>query len=535
VVYTLPVFSGECGTKEEGLSPESTRAGNVGNLPVSTIPAFTSDDLALILGTCFPDPAFLAEAETGAIVAFNQKFLSLVGIGIEQAESMELSSHLVIVPNDRGIFTTWQRTLGEGEEGNFDLRIQKTDGKACPVNITLQKMRWKRKHYLVAYVREISAIEEKEAKLKGQIEQQKARAFEAIKSSLRMYQFNEKIKRTPLLAKRLLNLENEDQLFQEAAKVLTSEEGLNYREVNFLLLEGDHLRLVFSTQGVKEQTFPLADGNRFSQFIRRGFRPGDSPTPSILLPLQSRGQLVGICEVVPYPKEKLFFDESSMVSEWQNDVLQDIGGIIAVLIDNLRLNREIKRQSITDPLTQAYNRHYFVGRLTSEVHRATRYSRPVSTIFVDVDQFKPINDRYGHLQGDYVLRELGKLLVQSLRDVDIVCRYGGDEFVILLPETDAAMARCTAEKILEAVRSHAFHNLDKPEECLAVTVSVGVSTLGSGATEDDLIRSADSALYKAKTSGRDQVAVSWLTGDGKGEAGGLPSSAARARVKPVPG
>jgi diguanylate cyclase (GGDEF)-like protein/PAS domain S-box-containing protein len=479
----------------------------VGNLPVSTIPAFTSDDLALILGTCFPDPAFIADAEGGAIVAFNQKFLSLVGISTEEAESKDLASDLVIAPGDRGILTTWQRTLGEGEEGNFDLRIQRADGKTCPANVTLQKMRWKRKHYLVAYLREISAIEEKEAKLKLQIEQQKARAFEAIKSSLRMYQFNEKIKRAPLLAKRLLNLENEEHLFQEAAKVLTSEEGLNYREVTFLLLEGDRLRVVFSTQGLADQSFPLAEANRFSQFIRRGFRPADAPAPSILLPLQSRGELVGLCEVVPYSKEKLFFDESSMVSEWQNDVLHDIGGIIAVLIDNLRLNREIKRRSITDPLTQAYNRHYFVGRLASEVHRANRYSRPVSTIFVDVDQFKAINDRHGHLQGDEVLRDLGKVLAQNLRDADIVCRYGGDEFVILLPETDAAMAQRTARKLLEAVRSHHFKNLDNPEECLAVTVSVGVSTLGSGASEDDLIRSADSALYKAKTLGRDRVAV----------------------------
>jgi diguanylate cyclase (GGDEF)-like protein/PAS domain S-box-containing protein len=482
----------------------------VGNLPVSVTPAFTSDDLALILGTCFPDPAFVADSESGTIVAFNQKFLALVGISTEEAESLELSSDLVIVPDDRSIYTTWQRTLGEGEEGSFDVRIKKSEGHACHVNLTLQKMRWKRKHYHVAYIRDMSSVEEKETRLKEQFEQQKARAHEAIRSSLRMYQVNEKIKRTPLLAKQLLNLESEDQLLEEAAKVLTSEEGLNYRDVTFLLLEEDRLRVAFSTHPGQDSTFPLTEANRFSEFIRRGCRPSE-PASSILLPLQSRGQLVGICEVVPYPKEKVYFDESSMVSEWQNDVLQDIGGIIAVLIDNLRLNREIKRQSITDPLTQAYNRHYFVGRLTSEVHRAIRYGRPVSTIFVDVDQFKSINDRYGHLQGDHVLRELGKLIVQSLRDVDIVCRYGGDEFVILLPETDAPMAQRTAEKILDAVRNHHINNLDNPEERLTVTVSVGVSTLDPGTTEEDLIRAADSALYKAKTSGRDRLAVSWLT------------------------
>ena len=493
------------------MAPERSTEKSRGNLPFSITPSFTNDELTLILGTCLPDPVFLVGAEEGNLVAFNQKFLSVLGYDLDSLDSMERGDVLcevVIFPADRGIFNTWQRTLKEGGEGNFEVRLVKKDGATLPVNMTLQAFRWKRKNYLIAFAKEISAIEEREAKLKKAIEEQKARAFEAIKSSLRMYQFNEKIKRTPLLAKKLLDIDNEDDLFKEAAKVLTSEEGLNYREVNFLLLEGDVLNVVFSTQGLKEKTFPLTDSNRFSQFIRKSFRSDQTTSSSILVPLQSRGQLVGVCEVVPYPREKLFFDESSMVNEWQNDVLEDIGGIIALLIDNLRLNREIKRQSITDPLTRAYNRHYFVGRLTAEVHRAARYSRPVSIIFVDIDEFKQINDRQGHLQGDQVLRELGRLLVENLRDVDIICRFGGDEFVLLLPETDADMAARTGDKILEAVRSHSFQSIDNPEQKLPVTISLGVSTLEPGGSEDDLIKSADAALYRAKSCGRNRMATS---------------------------
>ena len=492
------------------MAAETSTEHSRGNLPFSITPSFTNDELTLILGTCLPDPVFLVAAETGNLVAFNQKFLSVLGFDLDSLDSLErgeVSCDLVIFPADRGIFNTWQRTLKEHGEGNFEVRLLRKNGAALPVNMTLQAFRWKRKSYLIAFAKEISAIEEREARLKKAIEEQKARAFEAIKSSLRMYQFNEKIKRTPLLAKKLLDIDNEEDLFREAAKVLTSEEGLNYREVNFLLLDGDVLKVVYSTQGLEEESFPLTDTNRFSQFIRKSFS-SDQPTgASILVPLQSRGQLVGLCEVVPYPREKLFFDESSMVNEWQNDVLEDIGGIIAVLIDNLRLNREIKRQSITDPLTQAYNRHYFVGRLTAEVHRAARYARPVSIIFVDIDEFKPINDRHGHLQGDHVLRDMGKLLVQNLREVDIICRYGGDEFVILLPETDKEMAAGAAEKILQAVRAYPFKNIDNPEHQLHVTISVGVSTLEPGGTEDELIKSADAALYRAKSLGRNRISA----------------------------
>lgn len=489
------------------MSVEKNTTGSAYNLPVSASLAFTSDDLALIIGTCLEDGVFVVDCEKGLIVAGNQKFLALAGLNADFLETSELSCDGIVSPGDRAIFNTWQLSALEGEEGNVDIRILKKDGTALLVNATLKRLRWKRRSYLLCFFREIRLLGEREASLKRQIEEQKERAFEAIKSSLRLYQLNEKIRRTPLLAQRLLNVESEDQLFSEAAKVFTSEEGLNYRDASFFLLEEGNLNEVFSTKELKEKTYSLTADNRFAQFIRKGFKRDEGTDPEILLPLQSRGQLLGICEVVPYAREKVFFDESGIVSEWQKDVLQDMAGIIALLIDNLRLTRSIKRQSTIDSLTQTYNRHYFVGRVSAEVRRACRYSRPVSLIFVDVDQFKAINDQYGHLQGDQVLRELGALFVQSLRDVDVVCRYGGDEFVILLPETDSQMASKAAQKLLESAQGHSFRNLDNPEHGLSVTLSVGVSTLQPGENEDELLRTADAALYRAKKSGKNRLEV----------------------------
>jgi len=445
--------------------------------------------------------------ESGHLVACNQSFFRVLGVDSTFLETGEVSGERLITPQDRGIFKTWERAALENGEASFEIRLQAEGGTPVPVNVNLTSLYWKQRKYLLGFLRELSGIEERESQLRTQIDEQKMRAFEAIKSSLRLYQLNEKIRKTPNLAQKLLHAENEEELFSQAANVLTSEEGLGYRDATFLLLDDSSLRVVFSTQDLKQTTYSLSEDNRFSRFIRRSFRSEGTSRTGILVPLQSRGQLVGFCEVIPYSREKIFFDESGMVSEWQQDVLYDIGGIIALMVDNLRLTREIKRQSLIDSLTQAYNRHYFVDKLSTEVQRAIRYGRPVSMVFVDLDEFKNINDRYGHLQGDEVLRALGKLFIENVRDVDVVCRYGGDEFVLLLPETDKSMACSLAEKLLTAIRTHPFRVLDGSMDRLPVTVSIGVSTLLPEETGEELLHAADAAMYRAKSRGKNRVQV----------------------------
>ena len=489
------------------MSGIKTKTPVASNSPLSIDPAFTSDDLALIIGTCVADAMVMIDFDSGNIVACNQSFFRLLGVDSAFLDSGDVSGERLITPQDRGIFKTWERAAFDNGEVTFETRLQKEGGSTVPVNIVLTSLYWKQRKYLLGFLRELSGIEERESQLHIQIDEQKKRAFEAIKSSLRLYQLNEKIRKTPNLAQKLLHAESEEELFSEAANVLTSEEGLGYREATFLLLDASSLNVVFSTQELKHTTYSLVEENRFSRFIRRGFHAETTSGTGILVPLQSRGQLVGFCEVTPHSREKVFFDESSIVSEWQQDVLCDIGGIIALMVDNLRLNREIKRQSLIDSLTKAYNRKYLAEKLSMEVQRAIRYGRPLSLAFVDLDEFKHINDRYGHLQGDDVLRALGKLFIANVRDVDVVCRYGGDEFVLLLPETDRSMVCSLAEKLLAAVRSHSFCTLDSPMDRLPVTVSIGVSTLLPDETGEDLLHAADAAMYRAKSRGKNRVQI----------------------------
>jgi diguanylate cyclase (GGDEF)-like protein len=169
----------------------------------------------------------------------------------------------------------------------------------------------------------------------------------------------------------------------------------------------------------------------------------------------------------------------------------------------LRKDVELERLAITDPLTGLYNRRFFQSRLGVEIERAKRYGRVLSLVMLDVDNFKEINDRRGHQFGDHVLAEVGKILTGNVRAIDIVCRYGGEEFAVLLPETPLEKAGRAAEKLRTCLKER----FQKGRDPVALTVSLGVASYPSPrvADENDLVRRADAALYEAKGLGRDRV------------------------------
>ena len=487
-------------------SRKSVSSGH-SNSPISLVPAFNGDELALIFGTYLNDAIFVLEWEDGCVVAANARFLALLGREPDAFVDEELRWEDVIHPEDRSVFHTWKDAAGVDFpiylEESFEVRLVGASRQETPVCITLKHLRWKQGEYLIGFARGIAGQLEQENKLRKEIQEQKDRAMTAIKSSLCVYQFNERIRSTPILTTRLLNVESEEELFREALDVLTSEQGLNYQEATFYTLEDNVLRSVCSTREHLDSEVPLSDDHPLSRLMRKSFKVEDLGDDGIVFPLKSRGRIMGVCEVLPYTRERFFFDESGKVGEWQKDVMLTVGDIIALLLDNLRLTREIKRQSNTDTLTGTYNRHYFVGRLASEIKRAGRYQRPVSMLFIDVDRFKQVNDTFGHLIGDRVLRDLGRVFVENLRETDVVCRYGGDEFVALLPEANDEMALETAQKLLDSVRAHPFVNPDDPDRPIPVSVSIGMKTLSPGENEDDFLKGADDALYQAKQGGRD--------------------------------
>jgi len=185
---------------------------------------------------------------------------------------------------------------------------------------------------------------------------------------------------------------------------------------------------------------------------------------------------------------------------------------VALALANIRLRETLRAQSVRDPLTGLFNRRYLEETLEREVRRCARAARPLAVLVFDVDHFKRFNDEFGHDGGDALLQSFGAMLRRVVRAEDVVCRYGGEEFVAVLAECDAALAMRRAEEMREATR--ALRVVHRGAQLGVVTVSIGVANLGShGRRSADLVRAADSALYRAKSAGRDRVVVADAAAD----------------------
>ena len=175
----------------------------------------------------------------------------------------------------------------------------------------------------------------------------------------------------------------------------------------------------------------------------------------------------------------------------------------ALEMKRVLLYEKVEELAITDGLTGLYSRRYFLGRLDEETNRSKRYKFGFAFLMIDIDNFKKCNDTYGHLVGDVALKEVGRVIKESIREIDLASRYGGEELSILLPETARKGALLVAERIRERIGGNAFKAYD---EELRLTVSIGISIFpGDAKNTKELIEHADKALYTAKRSGKNLV------------------------------
>ncbi|HEX5036565.1 MAG TPA: diguanylate cyclase [bacterium] len=181
---------------------------------------------------------------------------------------------------------------------------------------------------------------------------------------------------------------------------------------------------------------------------------------------------------------------------------------LAIAVVNTKLYSKTRELSVRDELTQLYNRRYFQEILPLEIKRSQRFKRPLSLLMIDIDHFKRFNDRFGHLVGDECLKEFVRVVNSRIREVDFFARFGGEEFVLILPGTPKQDGVLVAEKIRALVKEHAFRSGSEDERLRSerLTVSVGVAAYPDDArTVEELIDAADIALYEAKNGGRDRV------------------------------
>lgn len=252
-----------------------------------------------------------------------------------------------------------------------------------------------------------------------------------------------------------------------------------------------------------DQFFNLQRTPRLSAFEAQkhaGLFPAAGDLGSVaLLPLIRQQQLIGCLNL-----------GSRNPSRFQAGIgtqfLQHMAAVVAACIENARLHEEIKLVGLRDPLTGVNNRRFFDQRIEEEVSRAKRQKTPLSCLFVDLDHFKRVNDQHGHQAGDVILKQVATLLNDSLRSTDVLSRYGGEEFVILLTDTDATVAADIARRMREQIAAMHF-NVSHGRK-VQITLSIGLATLdiaSASQTSKQLLQAADQAVYAAKISGRNCV------------------------------
>jgi len=256
------------------------------------------------------------------------------------------------------------------------------------------------------------------------------------------------------------------------------------------------------------------------QLPKLGLYHADLHAEYFRAPLHSQSNVILSVAALPLIQEQgllgclLFGDTHAdrFTPDSATDFLQHLGAVISICIDMALLRDRLKYNSLNDALTGINNRRFFEQRLPEEISRCKRMESPISCLFVDVDHFKYFNDTYGHATGDLVLKQVASIIRKELRATDVVGRYGGEEFVVLLPDTDHRRALDIAERIRKCIeKNHCKYE----EHMLQVTVSIGIADFQKFVDDNKtleeigqaLVVAADKALYKAKLAGRNCIAV----------------------------
>ena len=285
----------------------------------------------------------------------------------------------------------------------------------------------------------------------------------------------------------------------------------------FMTVEGAELKLAAikrpaDARNLIGETYPVA-GSRLCNLTLQSRRPLISPITGpddILLPLRLDGGAQSFLGVPVVFHERatgliaLYNSEAGTFREEDAQVAELFASQVAIALDNSRQIEQMERQAVTDQLTGLYNRRAFAGVAAKEVGRAWRYQRPLALILFDIDNFKVVNDTHGHSIGDQVLQVMTGLVSKTIRATDVICRYGGDEFIVLMPEAGRDEALAMAERLREEIMRM---TVVTPEGTLMMTVSLGVANLGPSGEDDldSLINRADRAMYQAKAAGRNTV------------------------------
>ena len=467
----------------------------------------------------------------GADDYFNQKCFDYTGMTLDRMQGSGWRE--IVHPDDLDeVFSKWQNALRTGESYDVEYRLRGKDGnyrwflcRANPIRNTKQEIvKWfgtctdiesqkQNQQILEQQIleRTIQLADINTRLQEEMIEKDRARKEHDLQHERMMGELKERSERATMLAKMgelLQSCVSRDEVFAAALgfapKIFPSPGAVALFNASRSLVE-----VIGSWTGCR---LPATDFEPADCWALRTGRAhlvvaGD-PTARcqhaagvdntyLCIPILAQGEALGILhfqttEAVP------------SIGESELSFKNTFAGQLGLSIANIRLREALRTQSVKDPLTGLYNRRYLEETLQREIRRATRAKQSLGVLILDLDYFKKFNDTYGHEAGDAVLREAGGFFSRSIRVEDTVCRFGGEEFVIILPTASVEAASARAECIRSKLREMTVHH--RGQSLGMITVSVGAAAFPRhGASPKELLAAADAALYEAKKRGRDRV------------------------------
>jgi diguanylate cyclase (GGDEF)-like protein/PAS domain S-box-containing protein len=473
--------------------------------------------------------------DAGRVVEFNPAAEKTFGYSREEAVGRPVDD-LIVPPRLRGdAGAALGRALARGDASALRKRVERVamraDGTDFPVEVSVTPIEGEGRPLYTAFLRDITARKQAEEALRGAHDElQKrveARTAELKEANERLVDWVEELQERAQ-DMRLLN-ETGDHLqachsVQEAYAVIAQYGRSLFPEepgALFMLNESHNLVECVASWGTPppaEEVFTPDD----CWALRRG-RPhvvegpgshlvcphvgAPAPVAYVCVPLMAQSTALGVLHLLEAPREGR--PESALGPQHvlaRRQLAFTVADQVALALSNLRLQETLRDQAIRDPLTGLFNRRYMEESLDRELRRAQRRRIPLGVIMIDIDHFKRFNDTFGHVAGDTLLREIGSLLQRHTRGEDIACRYGGEEFALILLEASAddtgERARLLREEAAKLRVEYGHQPLGN------ITISLGVAVFPDhGVTVEALLKSADAALYRAKAGGRDRVMV----------------------------